>query len=134
MWKNGRVNMDKYICLYSIIVCTDCLRFFSNPSSRDEMHVKSESKVAQSCPTLCDPMDCSPPGSSVHGIFQARILEGVDISFSSRSSRLRDWTQVSCIVGRHFTVWATREDMHASPFKPVRLWLTCSICSELLMK
>ena len=38
--------------------------------------------VAQSCPTLCDPMDCSPPGSSVHGIFQARILEWVAISFS----------------------------------------------------
>ena len=56
-----------------------------------------------------DPMDCSLPGSSVHGIFQARILEWVAISFSGRSSRLRDWTQVSCIVGRHFTVWATRE-------------------------
>ena len=39
------------------------------------MKVKSESKVAQSCPTLCDPMDCSPPGSSVHGTFQARVLE-----------------------------------------------------------
>jgi len=39
------------------------------------MKVKSESEVAQSCPTLCNPMDCSPPGSSVHGIFQARILE-----------------------------------------------------------
>ena len=39
------------------------------------MKVKSESEVAQSCPTLCDPMDCSPPGSSVHGIFQARVLE-----------------------------------------------------------
>ena len=46
--------------------------------------------VAQSCPTLCGPMDCSPPGSSVHGIFQARILERVAISFSRRSSRPRD--------------------------------------------
>ena len=45
-----------------------------------------ESEVAQSCPTLCDPMDCSPPGSSVHGIFQARVLEWVAISFSRRSS------------------------------------------------
>ena len=42
----------------------------------------SESEVTQSCPTLCDPMDCSPPGSSVHGILQARILEWVAISFS----------------------------------------------------
>ena len=46
------------------------------------MKVKSESKVAQSCPTLCDPMDCSPPGSSTHGIFQARVLEWGAIAFS----------------------------------------------------
>ena len=46
------------------------------------MKVKSESEVAQSCPTLCDPMDCSPPGSSVHGIFQARVLEWGAITFS----------------------------------------------------
>ena len=49
-----------------------------------------ESEVAQSCPTLCNSMDCSLPGSSVHGIFQARILEWVAISFSRRSSRSRD--------------------------------------------
>ena len=47
------------------------------------MKVKSESEVTQSCPTLCDPMDCSPPGSSVHGIFQARVLEWVAIAFST---------------------------------------------------
>ena len=58
--------------------------------------------------TLCDPMDWSPPGSSVHGIFQARMLEWVAISFSGRSSRPRDWTWVSCIAGRLFTVWATK--------------------------
>ena len=62
------------------------------------------SSVAQSCPTLCDPMDCSPPGSLVHGIFQAWILEWVAISFSRGSSRPRDQTWVSCIVGRRFTV------------------------------
>ena len=72
---------------------------------------ESESEVAQSCPTLCNPMDCSLPGSSVHGIFQARVLEWVAISFSRGSSRPRDWTQVSRIVGRHFTIWATREDI-----------------------
>ena len=66
------------------------------------------SEVAQSCPTLCDPMDYSLPDSPVHGIFQARILEWVAISFS-RSSQPRDWTPVSRIVGRRFTVWATRE-------------------------
>jgi len=46
------------------------------------MKVKSESKVAESCPTLSDPMDCGPPGSSVHGIFQARVLEWGAIAFS----------------------------------------------------
>ena len=60
---------------------------------------ESESEVAQLCPTLCDPMDCSLPGSTVHGIFQARILEWVAISFSRRSQP-RDWSRVSRIVGR----------------------------------
>ena len=60
--------------------------------------------VAQSCPTLCDPMDCSPRGSSVHGIFQARILEWVAISFSRGSCWPRDWTWVSCIAGRFLTI------------------------------
>ena len=68
-----------------------------------------ESEVAQSCPTLCDPMDCSLPGFSVHGIFQARIREWVVISFSRGSSQLRDQTQVSPIAGRCFTLWTTRE-------------------------
>ena len=48
------------------------------------MKVKSESEVAQSCPTLSDPMDCSPPGSSIHGIFQARVLEWGAIAFSEK--------------------------------------------------
>ena len=60
------------------------------------------------CPTLCD-MDCSPPGSSVHEIFQARILEWVAISFSRGSSQPRDQTQVSCTAGRFFTDRATRK-------------------------
>ena len=70
---------------------------------------KSKREVAQSFPTLCNPMDCSPPGSSVHGILQARILEWVAISFSRESSRPRDWIQVSRIAGRCFNLWATRE-------------------------
>ena len=61
------------------------------------------SEVAQSCPTLCDPMDCSLPDSSIHGVFQARILEWVVISFSRRSSQPRGWTRVSHIAGRCFT-------------------------------
>ena len=58
------------------------------------------SEVAQSCPTLCNFVDCSPPDSSIHGILQARILEWVAISFSRGSSRPRDRTQVSHIAGR----------------------------------
>ena len=71
--------------------------------------VKSESEVSQSCPTLCDPMDCSLQGSSAHGILQAGILEWVVIPFSRGSSLPRDQTSVSCIADRFFTVWATRE-------------------------
>ena len=66
-------------------------------------------KVAQLCPTLCDLMDYSLPGSSVHGILQARILDWVAFPFSRGSSQPRDWTQVSHIVGGFFTSWATRE-------------------------
>ena len=60
--------------------------------------------AAQWSSTLCDSMDCSPPGSSVHGIYQARILEWVAIPFSTESSGPRDGTCVSCIAGRFFTV------------------------------
>ena len=71
--------------------------------------LESEREVAQSCLTLCDPMDCSLSGSSVHGIFQARLLEWIAISFSRGSSRPRNRTPVSRIAGRCLTVWATRE-------------------------
>ena len=65
--------------------------------------------VAQSCLTLCNPMDCSLPGSSVHGISQTSRLEWVAISFSSRSSRPRDWTHISCIGKWILYHWANRE-------------------------
>ena len=62
-----------------------------------------------SCLTLCNPMDCSLPGSSVHGMLQARTLEWVAISSSKGSSQPRDQTQVSSTAGRVFTIWATWE-------------------------
>jgi len=65
--------------------------------------------IAQSCPTLCDPMDYSPPGSSVHRILQAKILERVATPFSRGSSRPREWTRVSRIADRFFTIWPTRK-------------------------
>ena len=88
--------------------------------------------VTQLCPTVFDPIDCSPPGSCVHGILQERILEWVAIPFSRGSSQPRDWTPVSCIAGRFFTVWDTREAcvcvcLHAcmlSCFSHVRLFAT----------
>ena len=86
--KNWGLN---FVCLnffFLVIFCCCCL-------------------VAKSCPTVCNPMDCSPPGSSIHGISQTRILEWIVISFSRGSFQSRDWTQVSCIAGRFFTSWAT---------------------------
>ena len=80
--------------------------FFTTESSerpKYTMKSESESEVTQSCLTLCDPMGCSPPGSSVHGIFQARVLAWLAISFSRGSSRPWDQTQVSCTAGRFFT-------------------------------
>ena len=65
--------------------------------------------VIQSRQTLCDPMDCNPPGSSVHGILQARILNLVAFPFSRKSFQPRDQTWVSCTAGRFFTIWATRD-------------------------
>ena len=67
--------------------------------------------VAQLCPTLWDPMDCGLPDSTVHGIFQARILQWVAISFSRGSSRRGNRTPVSC---RFFTNWATKESRSKS--------------------
>ena len=67
--------------------------------------------VTKLCPTLFNPMDCSLPGSSVHGILQAIILAWVAFLFSRGSSQPRDWTQFSCIAGRFFTIWSTRDSL-----------------------
>ena len=77
-------------------------------------HMCMHAKSLQSCPTLCDPMDYSPPGSSVHDILQARILEWVANSSSKGSSRRRDWTHVSCvscIAGTCFSTWEDQVEM-----------------------
>ena len=69
-----------------------------------EFSGQPEIEVAQSCPTLCDPVNCSPPDSSVRGILQAMVLEWVAISFPRGSSQPRDQTQVSHIAGRGFNL------------------------------
>ena len=85
----------------------------------------SESEVTQSCPTLCDPTDCSLPGSSIHGIFPARILEWVAVSFSRGSSWPRGWTQVLQVTaGRLFTVWATWESPTWTWVEPIHTALS----------
>ena len=61
-------------------------------------------QIPQSCPTLCNPMDCSPPGFSVHGILQARILEWVAIPFSRGFSQPKNRPLVSCIAGKFFII------------------------------
>ena len=82
-----RKSVYVYMCVY---ICFCCVRW-------------------SVCPTLCDPINYSPPESSVHGILQATILEWIAIPFSRGSSQPRDQTWVSCIAGRFFTIWATKE-------------------------
>ena len=86
-------------------------------------------QLLQSCPILCDPVDCSLPGSSVHGILQTRILEGVAMPSSRRSSRPRDRTFKSvspALAGDYFTRWVT--------WKPSKLWVStkCSVLYQML--
>ena len=90
-------RMDTCICMAE--------SFWCSPKTITTLLISYKVKVAQSCPTLCDPMDCSPPGSSVHEIFQARILEWTAISFFRGSSPA--W--VSCSAGGFFTDWVMRE-------------------------
>ena len=93
-WRRGRSSL--FISLFTLHVYVRLnlkKRFF---------HKFCHCLCAQSCPALCDPMNCSPPGSSVHGILQARILEWVAISSSGGSSQPRDWTHVPCLAGRFF--------------------------------
>ena len=110
-WMSALQNCEGINVVSSHQVCGHCYsspgRWIQAPSQHLELEDKfqgreSESEVTQSCPTLCDPTDCNLPGFSIHGIFQARILEWVAISFSRGSSRPRDRTQVSRIVGRCF--------------------------------
>ena len=90
--------------------------------------------IARSCPTLCDPMDCSPPGSSVHGILQAGILESVAIPSSRGSSQFRDRTHVSYVAGRLLSEPPGSEDMYENlpPRRELRLvcgmYLSREVC------
>ena len=105
--------------LLTVWITTNCGKFLkrweyqnTSPASREicmqvkkqQLELDMEQQTTQSCPTLCDPMDSSLPSSSVHGIFQAIVLEWIAISFSRVSSQPRDRTWVSRIVDRCFTI------------------------------
>ena len=88
-----------------LLLCHSLLQMKGSEKTFSSIHSVGHSVILDSL----WPVDCSLPGSSVHGIFQARKLEWVAIFFSRRSSWPRGWTQVSYIAGRLFIIWATRE-------------------------
>ena len=104
LWTKYLVCSVPIFRFYSIVKETNKLAW-QRPEPRGISKVKV--KVAQLCSTFCNPMDCSPPGSSVHRILQPRILEWVTVPFSMGSSQPRDQTQVSSIAVRFFSIWAT---------------------------
>ena len=100
------------ILLYFFLVL---LYKFDSESTFQNYAILETETFAQSFPTLCDPMDCSPPVSSVHGILQARILEWVAIPFSREAPRPKGQTWGALIAGRFFTTRATRETILLTP-------------------
>ena len=106
----GNVHVLKKMFVYSFklhIISDSCSVFIGKGEDQHKashMFTEVKEKVVQSRPTLCDPMECSLPGSSVHGILQARILEWVAVPFSGRSSQPRDRTRTSLISGGFFTI------------------------------
>ena len=107
-WRAGKLGMLQSMAMQR----SDMIYWLNNNNIQplcNFLFLWGEGEVAQLCPTLCNPTDCSLPGSSIHGIFQARVLKWVSISFSRGSSQPRDRTQISHIVGRCFTIWATGE-------------------------
>ena len=103
------IKMDWLTCSSSLNTHTQPRCTLTDIRDRLESVCRGATKVAQSCLTLCDPMDCSLPGSSVHGIFQARVLEWVAISFSRGSSWPRDQSW--------FQKWNRREGGRAQPLE-----------------
>ena len=101
---------------------TYTMEYYSTIKKNEIMPICSNMHVSNPC----DAMDCSPPGSSVHGIFQAIILEWIAVSFSRGSSQPRNWTWISCIAGRFFTDWVMRENQKGvmPPRWGIKPWFT----------
>ena len=122
--------MQNFFKFLKYIAKGTVLKMSQNCNSNSVGHLwLSYSEFAQSCPTLCDPTDSSQPGSYVHGIFQARILEWGAISFSRGSTQHRDQTPVSHIVGRRFTLMILQKQQDSIYFS----LLKCGVKWGLIM-
>ena len=130
MWKYNQIDSKKHIEKSTHEVHFDCK--YQKLDFRKKRKVNSQwfksccqtcvhAQSLQSCPTLCYPMDCSPPGSSTHEVSQARILEWVAISFSRGSSLPRNRTQLSSIADRLVTISVTRELRLSQVFNFIKL-------------
>ena len=109
-WSNKLCQVNwRYAAIWVGWVLPRHLHWIWNYFQRTALSWPINENKSRSLVSLCNSMGCSLPGSSVHGIFQARILEWVTVPFSRGSSQPRDQTQVSHIAGRFFTMWATRE-------------------------
>ena len=106
--------------------------FITNLSILFLERVKAKVLVTQSCLTLCDAVDCSSPGTSVHEISQARTLEWVVMPFSRGSHQPRNQTLVSCTAGRFFTIWANREAHKSLTHQPNNWQLPKKLCGSIL--
>ena len=113
-WKSSLISLCLTLLSYKVKIIINSsskcfFRGFYNTYQAFKKVLAAAAESLQLCPTLCDPIDSSSPGSPIPGTLQARTLEWVAISFSRWSSQPRDQTRVSCIAGRHLTIWATRE-------------------------
>ena len=116
--RNDLINFENIDILMHLLYTRQCIRW-----------CESQSVSWSVGPTPCHPMNCSLPGSSVHGILQARILQWVAISFSRGSSQIKDWTGiscVSCIAGWFFTCWAIGKPTSAKTLFPNNITFTGS--------
>ena len=115
-------SWDSFITKLYPTLCD--LMDYSTPGSSVSFTISEWKLVTHLYPTVCNPLDCSLPVSSVHEILQARILKWVAIPFSRGSSRPRNRNRVSCIVGKFFTNWATREAHYLSEFAQIHVhWI-----------
>ena len=121
----------------TVCVCA-CMRVYVHARVCACMRVCTSAKSLQSCLTLCDPMNCSPSGSSVQGILKARILEWVAISSSRGSSWSRHWTWVShaSCTGRrfffHWAIWEPLATVHTASARPPSFWLLSPQTMDLI--